>query len=176
LTDSIWNKIIYRSKKRGQLFNISKKYAEKLLLIQNFKCNLSGLDLYFATDYKSHSSGGTNASLDRIDSSQGYIEGNVQWVDKDVNKMKMAYDEKYFKELCKKISEYEKINLLSVKDTDEIILPSFNKKRTIEEIIEIKKALLENKPIKLISEMFKIKINNIYSIKSGRSWKHVSVN
>lgn len=40
------------------------------------------------------------ASLDRIDSSKGYIPGNVQWVHKDVNKMKLALSEKRLLELC----------------------------------------------------------------------------
>jgi hypothetical protein len=43
------------------------------------------------------------ASLDRIDSSKGYIEGNVQWVTKQANLSKhvMSMDELY--EFCKKV-------------------------------------------------------------------------
>jgi len=40
------------------------------------------------------------ASLDRKDSSKGYIEGNVQWVHKDINMMKRHYTEEYFLRLC----------------------------------------------------------------------------
>lgn len=40
------------------------------------------------------------ASLDRIDSSQGYIKGNVQWVHKDINKMKFDLSQDRFLELC----------------------------------------------------------------------------
>lgn len=42
----------------------------------------------------------TSASLDRIDSNQGYIEGNVRWVLKDINMIKGAYDNEYFVRLC----------------------------------------------------------------------------
>ena len=42
----------------------------------------------------------TTASLDRIDSSKGYIKGNIQWVLKDINLMKGSTDEDYFKFLC----------------------------------------------------------------------------
>lgn len=44
------------------------------------------------------------ASLDRIDSSKGYEEGNVQWLHKDINMMKRHYSTDYFLYLCKKVS------------------------------------------------------------------------
>lgn len=42
--------------------------------------------------------GGT-ASLDRIDGARGYVEGNVWWVHKDVNVMKMDLEVDYFVDL-----------------------------------------------------------------------------
>jgi hypothetical protein len=45
------------------------------------------------------------ASIDRIDSTEGYIKGNVQLVHKDVNFMKQQFDQDYFIELCKCISK-----------------------------------------------------------------------
>jgi hypothetical protein len=44
------------------------------------------------------------ASLDRINSDEGYIKGNVQWVHKDINIMKNIYSSKYFIEMCKKVA------------------------------------------------------------------------
>jgi len=44
------------------------------------------------------------ASLDRIDSSKGYVKGNLQWVHKDINMMKNHYNQKYFIEICKKVA------------------------------------------------------------------------
>ena len=46
------------------------------------------------------------ASLDRIDSKKGYIEGNIQWVHKDINRMKWAFNEDYFIKLCNNIYQY----------------------------------------------------------------------
>lgn len=43
------------------------------------------------------------ASLDRIDSSKGYIEGNVQWVHKYVNVMKWDFSMEEFLDICRKI-------------------------------------------------------------------------
>jgi len=40
------------------------------------------------------------ASLDRIDSSKGYIEGNVQWVHKMVNMSKQQYTQEEFINMC----------------------------------------------------------------------------
>ena len=49
------------------------------------------------------------ASLDRIDSKQGYIKGNIQWIHKDVNKMKMDLDEVKFLSIVRQISKYKKL-------------------------------------------------------------------
>ena len=45
-----------------------------------------------------------NASLDRIDSSKGYVEGNLQWVLSEVNMMKQQYSQDRFIEICKAVS------------------------------------------------------------------------
>jgi hypothetical protein len=47
------------------------------------------------------------ASLDRIDSSFGYIEGNVQWVHKDINIIKLDYDQDYFIKICSAVCNYK---------------------------------------------------------------------
>lgn len=40
------------------------------------------------------------ASLDRINSNLGYEPNNVQWVHKDINKMKLDYNQQYFINMC----------------------------------------------------------------------------
>lgn len=45
------------------------------------------------------------ASIDRIDSSEGYIKGNVQLVHKDINFMKQQYDQEYFINMCKAVAD-----------------------------------------------------------------------
>lgn len=52
--------------------------------------------------------GNLTASLDRIDSSKGYIEGNVQWVHKRINKMKLDDSDTEFIEWCRLIADFNK--------------------------------------------------------------------
>lgn len=79
---------------------ITKEYIWDLFLQQNRRCALTGMELYFPDVNKAS----YTASLDRIDSSLGYIEGNVQWVHKDVNIMKNKYSQEYFISICKLIA------------------------------------------------------------------------
>jgi hypothetical protein len=78
--------------------SITREYVWDLFLKQNGKCALSGIKLLI------HKKTIGTASLDRIDSSKGYIEGNVQWVHKDINKMKNVYSMEYFILLCKSVA------------------------------------------------------------------------
>ena len=55
--------------------------------------------------FPTKSTGIRTASLDRIDSSKGYVPGNIQWVHKDVNWMKGSFTQEYFVNICKKISK-----------------------------------------------------------------------
>ena len=43
------------------------------------------------------------ASIDRIDSKSGYIEGNIQWVHKFINSMKLDHTQEEFIKLCKAV-------------------------------------------------------------------------
>lgn len=93
-----------RKRKTVIPFEIDIKYAWELFLSQNRKCSLTGLVLKFGRKNKT-------ASLDRIDSSKGYIEGNVQWVHKDINLMKQSFSQETFIEYCRLVTKCQK-NLL----------------------------------------------------------------
>lgn len=80
---------------------ITKEYAWDLFISQDKKCSLSGVDIVIAGESKYNT-----ASIDRIDSSKGYEEGNIQWVHKHVNFMKRTYSQEYFIEMCKKIAQH----------------------------------------------------------------------
>ena len=85
-------------------WNVSFEYLADLLIEQDFKCALTGWDI--------HAMGvNSPASLDRIDSSLGYIEGNLQWVASKVNMMKQHYTQEEFIEICVAITK----NLKEVK-------------------------------------------------------------
>jgi hypothetical protein len=84
-----------------QVFEIDIKFAWKLFLKQKRRCALTGLELHFGK----HGYDKFTASLDRIDNNVGYKKNNVQWVHKDVNKMKNVFPEKYFIEMCSLITK-----------------------------------------------------------------------
>lgn len=110
ISGHVWDSIKkqgQKSKSRAKLdFSITIEYCWDLFLEQNRKCALSGVDIYFPnTTTKTNS---RTASLDRIDFSMGYVEGNVQWVHKDVNLMKNRLSEKYFIAMCDKIAAHSR--------------------------------------------------------------------
>lgn len=71
-----------------------------IYLTQNKKCALSGVDIGWKNVGQIHT-----ASIDRINSSIGYIKDNVQLVHKDVNFMKQNFEQNYFIEMCKLIAD-----------------------------------------------------------------------
>jgi len=97
---SQWNEIKRNAKKRNLNFTITAEQAWNLFVKQNRKCALTGDPIEFSKDCK-HWNG--SASLDRIDSSKGYIEGNIQWVHKYVNIMKWDFSVKELVDMCRKI-------------------------------------------------------------------------
>ena len=102
-----FNKVKNDSVKRNLKFNLTIEYLQKVFDEQNNKCSLSDLEIEFSDDYKKISQ---TASLDRIDSSVGYIEGNVQWVHKYINQMKHRLPQEIFIQLCQAVSKKTKMN------------------------------------------------------------------
>lgn len=102
LTGQKWSNIHHGAKKRGLKFNISIEFAWNLLEKQDFKCAISGLPIELSNQKNNDFS---SASLDRIDSSQGYTEDNVWWVHRDVNIMKWDFPLDKFLNMCKIISD-----------------------------------------------------------------------
>lgn len=104
ITGQYWSVIKHRAKKTGKELSISIEYAYSLLEKQNFKCKISGLEIELPSCDKR----AWTATLDRIDSSKGYVEGNVQWLHKDINTMKWDFTQEKFIEYCKIITERQK--------------------------------------------------------------------
>ena len=102
-----WNNLKKQAiEKRKLIFKISIKDAWNLFLQQNRKCALTGMIIQFPPKDNDYS---RTASLDRINSSKGYIKGNVQWVHRDINYMKQNYSQGYFIELCNKVVNHKKV-------------------------------------------------------------------
>lgn len=100
-----WNRILYR--KKNIPITITHDYVEHLWKQQNGKCALSGLPITFARGSAERSLGKTTASLDRIDSSSGYVENNLQWVHKAINNMKQSLTQEQFIYLCKTVAKFQ---------------------------------------------------------------------
>lgn len=107
ISGSVWAKIIEAAKARHLPFRLTIRQAWTLYLRQKRRCAISGADIAFANDAKSHAHGGTTASLDRIDSHRGYVPGNVQWLHKRVNRMKWNSDPHEFVEWCRRIAKHK---------------------------------------------------------------------
>jgi len=107
ISGSLWHRIKSCAKQRKIEFSIPIEYAWQLYEKQDGKCNISNEQLYLAKSSKELNSGGNTASLDRIDSSKGYIEGNVQWVHVIVNYMKQEFLQEEFINWCKKITLHQ---------------------------------------------------------------------
>jgi hypothetical protein len=103
---SKWSTIKNRALNDKIKFNLIIEDIWNLFLKQNRKCAISGETLKFDSCLRVRDG---NASLDRIDSSEGYEIDNVQWVHKEVNLMKNALSEKTLFDWCKKIVINQKL-------------------------------------------------------------------
>ena len=101
---SHWGQYTNGAKKRGLEFDITMEYAWSVFLSQDGLCAYSGQPIFFPKTRRQRSN--STASLDRIDSSRGYIVGNVQWVHKEINRMKSNLPEEKFLEFIHQIANY----------------------------------------------------------------------
>lgn len=95
-----WSTILRGAKKRKLEVTVTIQDIWELFLKQNRKCALTGEPLNFDSSWRKNDG---NASLDRINSSKGYITGNIQWVNKKINMMKNCYSQDEFISMCKKV-------------------------------------------------------------------------
>ena len=96
-----------RAKKRNQPCQVSKEYLYELFKKQGSNCALTGVTM------KVEKGAITCLSLDQKDPSLGYIEGNVQWVAWAANRAKGDMSLDVFVDMCKKVTEYQKVQRLS---------------------------------------------------------------
>lgn len=102
ISSHFWYDIIQSAKRRNIEFSISIEDGWNIFLKQNKKCALTNRELQFAVRCGLRG----NASLDRIDNNKGYITGNVQWVHKDVNRMKWILSNNEFINFCYEVVAY----------------------------------------------------------------------
>lgn len=106
ISGSYWWVFLNGAKKRNIEVKINIEYLWELYLKQDKKCLLSGIPLsldIFCRDKEKLIDGYDFASLDRIDNSKGYIEGNVRWISRKINYMKWKFSDEQFLFFVKKI-------------------------------------------------------------------------
>ena len=101
---SILTQSRYRAKKDGREHNIDTAYVRGLYEGQEGLCALSGIQMTIRGERGSDEYW-RSISLDRTDSSIGYIEGNVQLVCTGVNYMKKDMSDELFVDFCTKVVE-----------------------------------------------------------------------
>lgn len=104
LWSSHWNRYVYGAQQRGFEFSISMQEGWDLFLQQNRQCALSGVEIKFGKRYTADED---TASLDRIDSSKGYVLSNVQWVHKRINIMKLNDSQEEFINWCTLVAKHK---------------------------------------------------------------------
>lgn len=97
----MWNRFRIGAKRRKIEFDLTAEDMWKLAVDQDKKCSLTGETLTFVSDQRQQKNG--NASLDRIDSNKGYVNGNVQWVTKNVNIAKQSLSPQEFISVCQAV-------------------------------------------------------------------------
>lgn len=102
ISQTRWNSMRSNAGVRNLEFNITIQYAWELYERQERKCALSGVPIQFASN---RSAKNGTASLDRIDSSEGYVEGNVQWLHINANRMKWDLNQEDFISFCHLVAD-----------------------------------------------------------------------
>lgn len=106
ISKSIWHQYRLGALARGIKFDVTVEQLWELFEKQKRKCTLTGWELYFPPSLKDNKN--RTASLDRINSKHGYEIDNLQWVHRDVNKLKKNMDDQRFIELCLAVAAHKK--------------------------------------------------------------------
>ena len=116
LSGTYWHHTQANAKLRGLSFRISIKYAWTLFQKQLGICPLTGLALIMDPllhetrrrfgKYKRQPT--QTASLDRINSNRGYVHGNVRWVHRKVNLMRLDMTDAEFIQWCQLVVDHDK--------------------------------------------------------------------
>lgn len=98
---SWFNKFKTNAKLRALDWEITLDDVADLYEEQEGRCALTGWDIVFPETGHHNIS---TVSIDRIDSSFGYLKENIQLVDKRVNMMKQKYSQEEFIMVCKAVA------------------------------------------------------------------------
>ena len=88
---------------RGYQWDLTPEYILEMYKEQSGVCVLTGWPIEWAEKGLT-----ATVSIDRIDSEEGYLQGNVQLLHKDVNMAKQRYSQEYFTNMCKAVANKAK--------------------------------------------------------------------
>ncbi len=100
-----WSSLKRCARCRQLDFTVSIEDAWRLFQKQQGRCALSGLQIELS---RMANKCPQTASLDRIDNNRGYVDGNVQWLHKDINTMKHTMSQQRFVKLCANVAQHTK--------------------------------------------------------------------
>lgn len=112
--DSRLKNLHTKAKGRTKEFSIPLEYMFELWENQNGQCAYTKLPLLATANQFN------TVSLDRVDSSKGYVVGNVQLVCAAINKMKQEYTEELFLLLSHLVTQNNKLS-----ETPEVLLARY---------------------------------------------------
>lgn len=92
-----------KNRRADREFDLSAKDIQEQWEKQNGLCALTGTKLQLG---KTNSDRSENASLDRKNSSIGYVRDNIHWVRKDVNMMKQSYNLIHYINTCLEVANH----------------------------------------------------------------------
>jgi hypothetical protein len=95
-----------RIKRRDYEYNIDLKYLKEIWDNCNI-CVYSGAQLVLPT-HRKHNNPLLTASIDRIDSTKGYVKGNIQYISITANHAKNSMSHEQMLEFCRLIMESKK--------------------------------------------------------------------
>jgi hypothetical protein len=88
---------------RGYAWELTPEDIVNMWQQQEGICALSGIPIGWSKKGLT-----ATVSIDRIDSSEGYIKDNVQLLHKDINMMKQSFSQEHFVALCRSVADKEK--------------------------------------------------------------------
>ena len=107
-------KVKNNAEKKNLDFNLDDDYLWDLFEKQNKLCVLTGIPINIIQHSIRINYQNQTASIDRIDSSKGYIKGNVRWVHKYINQLKSDFTDDELIYLCRLVSENNKEKFIEI--------------------------------------------------------------
>lgn len=107
ISGAYFNSLKYAAESRGLVFEVKIEFLWKLFELQGGRCALTGRTIQLSRNRKRNEQ---TASVDRIDSGLGYVEGNVRWVHKHINEIKLNFSDSEFIQICREVVCHDRKN------------------------------------------------------------------